>query len=109
MDDLLKELIIIENKIDEVIKNNNYENILHLLDERKTIFKKLEKYKNEDKIKHQIEKIIESDKERYSLIKNNLESIKISSKDIQTGKKAIKKGYFSYRNEMRSKKFDGNG
>ena len=88
MKDLINSLEKIEKKIDEAVEKNEFDIFLHLLDDRKNLFKKLEKHSKNDSVKQLIDKVIEKDKDRAIKIKKNIDSLKDDSKDIQKGKKS---------------------
>ncbi|NUU96029.1 hypothetical protein XO10_07040 [Marinitoga sp. 1135] len=106
---LIEELEKIESLIDRMIKNEDYETMPKILEQRKKILEKMLPFADNEKIKEKALFILEKDKERINHIKPEMEKIKKLLKTTNKGKIAIKNGYMKVNEEISRRKFNSNG
>ncbi|WP_129409835.1 hypothetical protein [Marinitoga lauensis] len=106
---LIEDLNKIENLIDRIIVNGDFETLPKILDQRKKILEKMTNFSSNELIQNRIDKLLKIDEARINTIKNEMEKIKSQLKTTNIGKKAIKHGYMKIQEEFTRRKFNSNG
>ncbi|WGS65479.1 coiled-coil domain-containing protein [Marinitoga aeolica] len=106
---LIEDLNKIENLIDRIILNEDFETLPKILEQRKKILDKMVKYSSSLLIKNRVEKLTEDDKKRINKIKSEMEKVKKQIKTANKGKVAIKNGYMKIQEEISRRRFNSNG
>jgi 6-pyruvoyl-tetrahydropterin synthase len=109
INNLIMDLDKIENLIDRIILNGDFETLPKILEQRKKILEKMTTFAYSDLIKNRVMKVIEDDQERINKIKPEMESLKNQLKITNKGKVAIKNGYLKVQEEFIKRKFNSNG
>ncbi|KAF2956104.1 hypothetical protein [Marinitoga sp. 38H-ov] len=106
---LIENLDKIENLIDRIIYNGDFETLPKILDQRKSILEKMLIFSSSQLIQDRIDKLLEDDKKRIEIIKPEMEKIKQMLKTTNKGKIAIKNGYMKVQDEVAKRRFNSNG
>ncbi|BBE31406.1 hypothetical protein OSSY52_15470 [Tepiditoga spiralis] len=109
LDNIINELEKIEIKLDLFYKKGDFVSYNNALDFRFKLLKKLQIYNEEKRVKEIIQKIIKKDEIRKDGIKEKMNNIKKQQVNLQTGKRAIKNGYYNIQEGLRRKKIDKSG
>ncbi|NUU99177.1 hypothetical protein XO12_03340 [Marinitoga sp. 1154] len=107
--ELIENLDNLEKLIDRIILNEDYEVLPRILEQRKTVLQKMERFSTSDLIINRVKKLLEDDKKRMDKIKPEMEKIKNQLKTTNKGKLAIKNGYMKVQEEITKRRFNSNG
>jgi lauroyl/myristoyl acyltransferase len=106
---LIEDLDKIENLIDRIIHNGDFETLPKILDQRKSILEKMVIFSSSQLIQDRVNKLLEDDKKRVEIIKPEMEKIRQLLKTTNRGKTAIKNGYMKVQDEVAKRRFNSNG
>ncbi|OQY10073.1 MAG: hypothetical protein B6I29_02230 [Marinitoga sp. 4572_148] len=106
---LIENLNKIENLIDRIITNEDFETLPSILEERKKLLEKMVKYASSQSIQDRIDIMLKDDERRMNKMQTEMKKIKNQLKTTNTGKKAIKHGYMKIQEEFSRRRFNSNG
>jgi len=98
-----------EKILDDSLKNDDFEAFSKSLEERFKLLKQLEPFKNEMTVKNVTESILKKDSERSKTIEDKMRKIKVDQFNVQTSKKAMKKGYLKIEESISRHKINKSG
>lgn len=109
LDNIIEELVKIEKKLDLFYEKEDFISYNNALDFRFKLLRKLEFYTESQKAQEILQKIIKKDELRKQGIKEKMINLKKQQTNLQTGKRAIKNGYYNIQEGLRRKKIDKSG
>lgn len=106
---LLSEIGNIENKLENLLKNSDFEGFSKSLEERYLLLKQLEYYKTDPRVLEVVNNILKKDSARHDLIIDQINKLKVNQLQIQKSKKAMKNGYLKVEEGMRRHNINKSG